>query len=105
MPSRPVKSVLDSGVAGWDSSVDDNLDTILNAPFPLFESPNFGTLDANFPPEQFDNCFAILTDTEVVYKSNGVTWLIWPFTVMPNDAAPTATTLRDALVTAGLMLP
>ena len=105
MPSRPIKSALDNGVGNWDSSIDDNFDTILNAPFPLFEAANFGTLDASFPAAQFDNCFAILADTEVVYKSDGVNWLIWPFTVMPNDAAPTAITLRDALVTAGLMLP
>ena len=105
MPAKPAKSTLDSGVGGWDSSVDDNFDTILNAPFPMYEAANFGTLDAGFPAAQYQNCFALLTDTEVMYKSDGVNWLVWPFTVMPNDAAPTVTTLRDALVTAGLMLP
>lgn len=105
MPSRPLKSILDSGVGGWDSSVEDNFNTILDAPFPLYEAANFGVLDAGFPAAQFDNCFAILADTDVVYKSDGVDWLIWPFTIMPNDASPTVTTLRDALVTAGLMLP
>lgn len=103
--ARPVKTLLDSGVGGWDSSVDDNIDTILNAPFPLYEAANFGVLDANFPAAQFDNCFAILADTDKVYKSDGTNWLLWPFIIMPNDAAPTVTTLRDALVTAGLMLP
>lgn len=104
MPVRPQKVEFDAGTEGWDGAVRDNFDSILEAPFPIFRVVTAATLTSAYAADEYEECIALAQDTGAIYLSDGTTWnRLVP--QMPYDGSPTATTLRDALVTSGLMAP
>lgn len=100
--ARPSKIAVTSGTPGWDAVVNQNLDILFDGPLPLFRASDLTDLETNYLASQYEQCVAITEDTGVIYVSDGADWnRLVP--EMPYDGSPSATTLRDALVTAGLM--
>ena len=73
--SRPLKIVISSALAAWDTDLNDNLDTQFDDPYPLAEFATEGALpDAN----QFDRCVAAVNNPQTgytVYLSDGTNWI------------------------------
>ena len=100
--ARPAKVEVSSASPGWDSSLSANLETIFDGPLPVYRGGSKSTIETNFPADQYEDCIAIDQSTSRILISDGSTWE-YLVPILPYDGAPTATTLRDALITAGLM--
>lgn len=95
--TRPLKTAVPSGVEGWDSELNDSLDTLFDGPLPPHEWPSTGTktlaeLETQYPAASFDRCLVNLNETTrgwVMCWSNGTAWR-----VVSNE--PAAVALTDA---------
>jgi hypothetical protein len=74
MAVRPTKVEFSSGTEGWDAAVRDNTDAIFDGPFPLFREASLAALAANYPADEYEQCFALAQDTGSLYLSDGVVW-------------------------------
>jgi len=77
--ARPTKQTPSAGTEGWDSIIDDMLDLILSAPFPIHENSGIteANLQANFPAASYDRCMVWVNHTVygyTLYRSDGANW-------------------------------
>jgi hypothetical protein len=112
--ARPIRIILESGIAAWDADIDALFALIYDAPFPMHIEPDVGTLTTNFDPTDYEDCLVLVgaTGASRIYISDGVDWNLYD-KLSANVPASTATTvellatdynsLLTALKTAGLM--
>jgi len=85
--ARPAKIAIQSGLASWDGDLNDDLDIIFDAPFPVFQDTTARTLagvEAQYPPASYDRCIYSqnLSDGTLsgyfLLLSNGTNWKVLP---------------------------
>lgn len=105
--SRPTRRNITSGIAAWDADTDENFSKVFDAPFPMFQETDAGSLPA---ASSYDSCFALVND--ILYVSDGTSWAPYLGTSanVPDSTATTAADmasdfndLLSALKTAGIM--
>ena len=69
--ARPAHVGITSGLAAWDGEVDDNFDLIFTTPVPIAQYANFAALPT---ASDYEDCLAILADTDLVVVSDGTSW-------------------------------
>lgn len=75
--SRPNYNDTINQTEAWDTKLMDNFDTLLARPLPVVQSATLIALTADFPPDQYDNCMAVLAnDLGTLYMSDGVDWVV-----------------------------
>ena len=95
--SRPLNIPIDNGVNSWDSLLNDDLEIILEAPFPIHESASLteSNLQSTFPAAQYDRCLVWVNHSVVgytLYWSDGTAWI--PFGARLPQTSLTATTTQ-----------
>ena len=71
---RPSKVSVSAGSPGWDSALQANLETIFDAPLPIFQEVDWSTLTTDYPAAQYEDCLAVTADTGNLYMSDGSAW-------------------------------
>ena len=72
---RPAKITINTQAEGWDSALKDNIDTILDAPFPIFRDINLAAIQINYPANEFEQCLTLAEDSGYIYLSDGTNWI------------------------------
>ena len=73
--SRPIEDVIDSGVEGWDASMNDNFALIFDSPIPVKQFASVAALPA---AGNFDDCVAVVIEAgkkRQWYISDGTNWI------------------------------
>lgn len=110
--ARPQRLVISSGIASWDSAVDANFSLLFDAPFPMYQVADAGSLPS---AANYEKCFALVGSE--LYYSDGTSWaLFYDQGVAANVPYSTSTVLSDfitnyfnpllaAMKAAGIMEP
>ncbi len=76
--ARPTRDTVQSGVNGWDATLNDNLIKVFDRPFAIHEhTGDESDIEATFPAASFDNCLVWVNhsvDGWQPYHSNGTSW-------------------------------
>lgn len=76
--ARPARDTIQSGVSGWDSTINDNLIRLFDRPLAIHEhTGDESDLASTFPAASYDNCIVWVDHTVdgwTLYHSNGSTW-------------------------------
>jgi len=78
--ARPTLEDINSGLASWDVTINENNEKLVEQPFPTVVEASLVDLTANFPPALFDACTATVWDgtpgnTAELYVSDGAAWI------------------------------
>ncbi len=107
--ARPIRNVIGSGEAAWDTEADANFSMLTDTPLPIATFANTGALPA---ASSYDNCLAHVQADDRLYISNGSSWTLYDrkSALVADSSASDATqmatdfnTLLAALQTANLM--
>lgn len=95
--SRPLNIPIDNGVNGWDTLLNDNLEIILDGPFPAHADAALteSNLQSTFPAASYDRCIVWVNHSVVgytLYWSDGTAWI--PFGARLPQTSLTATTTQ-----------
>lgn len=74
--SRPELPTLSSGLAGWDSLIDDIVEILTQRPMPIARIADTATLNATYDPGQYEDCIIMVQGpTKGLYSSDGTNWI------------------------------
>lgn len=78
--ARPLRIPIDSGVQGWDGSMDDDFTLILDAPLPIHESASLteSNIQSTFAAASYDRCVVWVNHSVygyTLYRSDGTNWI------------------------------
>lgn len=99
--ARPILDAVVREAATWLSSLNDNFEKLMDAPFPIVSVVDVGTLASTHNAKLYQDCIAEAGG--VLYKSDGAVWKVFRERVaLLADLDPgtaTETTIRTALNT------
>ena len=95
--SRPLNIPINDGVNDWDALINDNLEIILDGPFPIHEDAALteSNLQSTFPAASFDRCLVWVNHSVVgrtLYWSDGTAWIPVQGVRLPQTSLTATTT-------------
>lgn len=102
--TRPTVPNIQNQASGWDATVNNLKDVVLNGPLPLYTAASVLALQTNFPANAYDGCFALATDATYgwqLYVSDGTNWR--PYTTFHKWSSRTISAVTTALATDGII--
>lgn len=77
--ARPVRIVLEEGIASWDADIDSLFALVFDAPFPIIVKDNVSAATTSFPPSSYQDCLLMIgsAGSRRLYRSTGAAWVLY----------------------------